>query len=661
MKLRPPAIPFERLKLTIIIVGLLILSERSSPLPFATQWWAKFLVFSLILEVVRQTWVYFLEISRGHVARSQTIRERWDGQRERLTVNTRWRIRRFLITMGGLWMFGFAMNGVTTRCNDAIQCVMLFPQIMLANMPDIFRFALMMMMALSQIFAMFYAMTKVGTFQTVLPGTLDVSFDEVWGQDKAKARVMEQIELLEHGDKVEAAGGYMPKGLLLWGPPGTGKTFLAKAAATTTTKPLVLVPPGAFQATFVGINLLKISMLGRTLRKLALRYDGVLCFLDEIDSLGNRGAEVADQARDACTPHDFGVVDTSALPPDQIIMTGGGGQMGTLEAFLAMLDGFEKPRGLVNKLIVFLGLKPLPAPKYRVLFFGATNLPQKLDKALTRAGRFGRKIHVPYPDYDGRRATFRGYIDKVPNEITEEQLDRMARDMTRGTGAEIKDVVNEALLLSAREDDSLSVTSEHMLKAMLWTRFGEPLGQQEVEEDRWSTAVHEAGHAVAAIVLRSEYERIWFGSVEKRGQTGGMIASSEVAERPFKPRRAMLANIAVGLASGEAEKLEFGESTSGMGGDQRGATAIAKRMVSALGMGNRIQTLSESQLDSQRFDEEVEAVLIEAQELARRTLESNREALIRVAELLVDRGTVWGSEIEEAYNAEGQGGDSNAR
>ena len=84
-------------------------------------------------------------------------------------------------------MFGFAMNGVTTRCNDAVQCVMLFPQIMLANMPDIFRFALMMAMALSQIMAMFYAMTKVGTFQTVLPGTLDVSFDEVWGSEIEEA------------------------------------------------------------------------------------------------------------------------------------------------------------------------------------------------------------------------------------------------------------------------------------------------------------------------------------------------------------------------------------------------------------------------------------------------------------------------------------------
>ena len=227
---------------------------------------------------------------------------------------------------------------------------------------------------------------------------------------------------------------------------------------------------------------------------------------------------------------------------------------------------------------------------------------------------------------------------------------RMARDMSRGTGAEIKDVVNEALLIAARDvEGDLLVTSEFMLQAMLWTRFGEPLGQQELDEDKWHIAVHEAGHAVTAIVLRSDYFRIWFGSVEKRGQSLGMIASSEVAERPVNPRSVIVADIAVSLASGVAEEMEFGERTSGMGGDQRAATSRARRMVKGLGMGSTLQTLKASDFDSEDFDEGIEQIMREAQQLAIDTLEQNHDALLRVAKLLLEEGTVWGSEIEEAY------------
>ena len=306
--------------------------------------------------------------------------------------------------------------------------------------------------------------------------------------------------------------------LVFWGPPGTGKTYLAKAAANYSSKPLILVPPGAFQATFVGINLLKVWMLFRHIRKLARRYGGVIVFIDEIDSLGSRGGDVSD-VRDERSRGCVQLLDRDdANAPREIVL--GGAQMGTLEAFLSAMDGMEEPRGLLNRLLVFAGFKPLRPYDYKYLMVGATNMLERLDPALLRAGRFGRHIHMTYPKAEGRQRTYEGYLAKIPHDLTERDVAWAAKNHARGTGAEIKDMVNEALLITFRDerDNPGEVHFDDLLRAMLWVRFGESDGPFDREVARWKVAVHEAGHAVAFHLLCRDRQAIWFASIEQHGK-----------------------------------------------------------------------------------------------------------------------------------------------
>src|SRR5204863_8945695 len=212
---------------------------------------------------------------------------------------------------------------------------------------------------------------------------LTTRFSDVWGQDPVVARVKESIVFLEDPDTIEEKGGYVPSGMLLWGPPGTGKTLMAEAVAGATGKPFVFVDPGAFTNMFMGVGILKVKSLFRKLRKLALRYGGVIVFFDEADSLGNRGA-VSGGGFDGApaftgpdgmnrmhscnglgylSPHSLKAVladpygSTPAPDPRPRLisrifmggMGGGGGGMGTLQALLTELSGLKKPRGFINR------------------------------------------------------------------------------------------------------------------------------------------------------------------------------------------------------------------------------------------------------------------------------------------------------------------------
>ena len=676
MKLRTPLITFERAKISLFLVVYAVLAEYVDPRPFFGSTFSKMLWALLAIEVTRQFWTWRLEVSHEAVLVQTTVRQRLKLAVSRIASDTRYRIRRATYVLGGLYMFGWMLNILTDRCDTSLQCALLFPRLAVESIPQALQIAFYMAMGMMQLFAMFYAMTKVGAFKVVMPGTIQIGFDDVYGQDAAKEKVIEQVALLEDDDRVTRAGGHMPKGVLLWGPPGTGKTMLARAAAASSTKPLILVPPGGFASTFVGINFLKVWQLFKTIRKYSIRHKGVIVFIDEIDALGNRGMAVSEEAPErpanGCVPDLARVAEYNEAHRIITGMGGGGQSMGTLEAFLAAMDGMEEPRGLVNKLLKFLGLKPLPAPKYNYMMIGATNLLAKVDVALQRPGRFGRKIHMTFPKVEGKIQTYEGYLNKVTHALSEQDIEWIARNHYRGTGAEIQDIVNEALLLTFRdgrpEDEQGIVKRRDMLNAMLWQKVGESDGLAERDFTQARTAIHEAGHAVVMHHLCSERTRIWFGSIEQRGKTGGMIYGVPTDEDWQMQKSELESSIMVSLGSRVAEYLFYGEMSNGHGGDGHAATWYARQMVyyghtyewdkdkrkkakkkakKTAALVGRVSSVDTSHIV---FDQLTEDILVKLLKRTLKFLAQREDQIQAIAGLLVAQGTVDGDEIHKVLN-----------
>ncbi len=656
MKLRPPRITFDRVRLSVIIIVYSVLMEYADPRPFASTGMARTLYLLLLVEIGRQWWQYRLEVSHDSVLKQEDYATRWNNFRNRMSNDARFRLRRIVTILGGVYLAGMVANGMTDRCSSAIQCVLVGPQMMMEALPMIIQIMFMVSISLFQLGMMFYMMVKVGFVKFIYPGTIIETFDDVWGQDEPKAKMMEQVALLESDAEVTAKGGYLPKGVLLWGPPGTGKTLLAKAVANASTKPLILVPPGAFAGTFVGTNFLKVHMLFRYVRKLAVRYNGVVVFIDEIDSLGHRGGEV-----DQATP-DPRMAACTAVPepsePRRMIVTGGG-QQGTLEAFLSAMDGMAEPRGLLNKILALLGFKPLPPPDYKYMMIGATNRVSVIDPALLRAGRFGRKIRVGRPNYEGRLKTYEGYLSRVQHDLEPEDVEWAARNHYKGTGAEIKDIVNEAVLATFRDGRGGDVSLDDLTESMLVVRFGEGDGTFENEDNIWGVAVHEAGHAVAFHYLLRDRMNIWFASIEQRGNTGGMVAPAPKDDDWKQRHHEMVAEICVSQASRVAEMLILGEASNGHGGDGPHATKTAERIIynghtfSVDDKGKPTGQLSSfgSERDPEKLHELREVVLAEAWKTTWELLESRQNQVEAVADLLVEKHTVNGRLIHETIEA----------
>ena len=325
-------------------------------------------------------------------------------------------------------------------------------------MPLVLQVVFYMFVMIMQFVAIFWFLSKGGV-ETYFPDDIKTRFSDVWGQDPVVERVKENILFLEAPESIEEKGGYVPGGLLLWGPPGTGKTLMAEAVAGETGKPYVFVDPGAFIQMFMGVGILKVKSLFRKLRKLAVRYGGVIVFFDEADSLGSRGqmteggplggqgfgsSPSSHAAHTGCNGMSYLSEDTASLlfrqatarhsTPDEprrglrnrMMMMGGGGGMGTLQALLTELSGLKKPRGFMNRVVRrTLGMRPKPPPKYRILVMMATNMPQALDEALLRPGRIDRIYKVGYPSKAGRIRTYEGYFDKVRHDLTADR-DRQA-------------------------------------------------------------------------------------------------------------------------------------------------------------------------------------------------------------------------------------------
>jgi ATP-dependent Zn protease len=494
------------------------------------------------------------------------------------------------------------------------------PALLYRALPMILQLAFAFFFIAFQFIGLFWLLSRGGV-DTYYPDDIKTRFTDVWGQDHVVDRIRENIMYLEKPDEIEAKGGYVPGGILLWGPPGTGKTLMAEAVAGETGRPYVFVDPGAFINMFFGVGVLKVKSLFRKLRKLALRYGGVIVFFDEADSLGNRGslAQVGPGGPTGrgMTPFTMSCHGAAYLAEDTRWMLaknamqnqlgdsfvagagmnggGGGGGMGTLQALLTELSGLKKPRGLLNRWgRRALGMRPKPPPKYRILVMMATNMPEALDEALLRPGRIDRIYRVGYPSKAGRIRTYQGYFDKVPHEITPEQLDKLATITPYATGATIKDLVNEALITAIR-DGRDTITWPDVVKAKQLKELGPPEDVEYIERERHAVAVHEACHAVVAHRTRQHME-IDLATIEKGSDYLGMVASIPPEDQFTRWRSEFESDILVSLASLAGERMFFdGDSSSGVSGDLESATQVASFMEGFWGMGSTVSSYSTAQ------------------------------------------------------------------
>ena len=583
-------------------------------------WW----VFILAgLEVVHQA--HFL-ISEHSVRYNQFWVNKVWGRSERLKERklsawTRYRIGRVI-----RWVILIAVLAILAGkiMHEApLTALVLVPAILWHALPTVIQYAFLLLFTVAQFALLFWFMSRGGV-DVYYPDDIKTRFSDVWGQDHVLERVKENIIFLENPEVVEDRGGYVPGGLLLWGPPGTGKTLMAEAVAGETGKPYVFVDPGAFINMFMGVGILKVKSLFRKLRKLSLRYGGVIVFFDEADSLGNRGMSMGGQpgvGRTGAAPfavagcHGFSYLSsdsqlritrdvlTSQFAVDpaeprarrnkQIIGAGmnggmGGGGMGTLQALLTELSGLKKPRGFINRVVRrALGMKPKPPPHYRILVMMATNMPTALDEALLRPGRIDRIYRVGYPSKAGRVRTYEGYLGKVSHELTAEQVDKLATITPYATGATIKDMVNEALIIAIRDGRDV-ITYQDVIKAKQFKELGPPEDVEYIERERHAVAIHEACHAVVAYRTRQHME-IDIATIEKGSDYLGMVSSIKPEDQFTRWRSEYESDILVALASLAGERMFFdSDSSSGVSGDLDSATTVASFMEGYWGMGKTV-------------------------------------------------------------------------
>ena len=692
---------------------------------FAFFWWQKVntnpiksLADGFWETVDKQAWVWILlglEVLRQlHFV----VAEHWSGYyrfwkfkvfgraeklQSRMDPWVRFRIGRVLRILFWLLLLGVIIGQFTDQ--NPVAALIGLPGLLNRALPMAGRLIIYPVLLISQFVLLFWFLSRGGV-QTYFPDDIDTRFEDVWGQDPVKERVRENLIFLENPESIEEVGGYAPGGILLYGPPGTGKTLLAEAAAGETGKPFVFVEPGAFMNMFFGVGILKVKGLFRKLRKLALRYGGVVAFFDEADALGNRGGAVGGDGgfrseRFAAFLHDATEAGSSypylspgaqralheaalggydragslgayggdpwAGPRRESIMMmgGGGGGMGTLQALLAELSGLKKPRGFFNRIVrKMLGMRPKPPPKYRILVMMASNLPEALDPAMLRPGRIDRIYKVGYPTQEGRKRTYEGYLAEVDHVLTGDDIEKLATITPYATGASIKDMVNEALITAIR-DGRRVITWADIIKAKQLKEHGLADDFDYVEHERHALAIHEACHAVALHRV-SRHRMIDLATIERRGNVGGFVSHIPPEDRFTHWRSEYESDLEVSLASLAGERMLFGDdNSSGVSGDLRNATQLATMMAGYWGMGDTLashavqrqfgigggQRKGDDDDDPERellrsgLGDQIEQRLTDRYDAARALLEANRIEVLAVAHALETHKTITGEDV----------------
>lgn len=563
-----------------------------------SKWW----LFVLVgIEVIRQIHFALSEILAPYHGFWQKYFSFIDRQLHRLSDWNRYRLSRVIKVLVFIALLSVVLGAVYKE--TPIRALFLAPKALWSALPMLGQLLFAVFFIIIQFGAMFWFLSR-GGIDTYFPDDIRTRFTDVWGQDHVLNRIRENLLFLESPETIEEHGGYVPGGILLWGPPGTGKTLMAESMAGETGKPFVFVDPGAFNNMFFGVGVLKVKSLFRKLRKLALRYGGVVVFFDEADSLGNRGIATTSNRNanstsllnsTSCHGGDYlsenakFVISRESFVANSAMGSGGGG-MGTLQALLTELSGLKKPRGFFNRVVRrTLGMRPKNPPKYRILVVMATNMPEALDEALLRPGRIDRMYRVGYPSKAGRIRTYEGYLAKVSHSLSAEEVDKLATITPYATGATIKDTINEALIMAIRNGRT-SITWSDVIKAKQLKDLGPAEDVEYIDRERHAVAVHESCHAVMAYLVR-QHMSIDLATIEKGSDYLGMVASIPPDDQFTRWRTEYEADILVSLASLAGERMFFdGDNSSGVSGDLESATTIASFMEGHWGMGQTISS-----------------------------------------------------------------------
>jgi cell division protease FtsH len=441
------------------------------------------------------------------------------------------------------------------------------------------------------------------------------TFEDVAGIDEAKEALVEIVDFLRNPARYRALGAAIPRGVLLSGPPGTGKTLLARAVAGEAGVPFYSMSASEFIEMVVGVGASRV----RDLFKQAKEHAPAIVFIDELDAIG--------RSRGGSGPR-FGSAGSDEREQ-------------TLNQILTEMDGFTGAEG--------------------VIVLASTNRPEILDAALLRPGRFDRRVAVSPPDRDGRERILGVHTRKVPL-AADVKLERVASSTPGMVGADLRNLVNEAALIAAREHRT-AVETRDLMEALEKVVLGAERRIALSPFDRERTAYHEAGHALLGM-LEPGADPVRKVSIVPRGTMLGVTLQSPEADRYGYDSRYLRGRI-IGLLGGRAaEEIIYEDVTTGAEGDLEQVTKLARLMVGRWGMSDRIglvavlprggegSTPDTSEATRELLDAEVRRIVAEAYQLALTRLREHRDRLDALAQALLDRETL---DEEDAYEAAGFG------